>query len=151
MRHKWIVVASRTIADIYTFSPDGEELVPVEHLEHPEGRLHAEDFDADRPGRAFDSVGGGRHAMGPEVSPTAHQAEVFAGEIAARISAARCRNELSGVLLIAEPTFLGRLRAALDDESAELVTATMDKGLTNLPAPELMKRLHRMLYTTRHV
>lgn len=144
MRERWIVVASRTVADIYTLSPTKETLVPVAHFENPQGRLHDQALEADRPGRAFDSAGRGRHAMSTEVSASEHVADRFAAEIAAALESARCRNALAAVTLVAEPTFLGRLKAALDDETEQLVTATLEKGLTDLPAPDLLLHLRRL-------
>jgi protein required for attachment to host cells len=109
----WVVVSSRTTARFLAASSPLGELRQVEAMEHPEGRLHARELTSDLPGRAFDSKGGGRHALENEVDPERHEAVQFARRVAARLESARVRGEVERLILIAPPEFLGFLRSAL--------------------------------------
>lgn len=141
MAGKWIVVANRVVAQIYKLDVETAQLVAVECLSHPEGRLHNRDIGADRPGRAFDSVGKGRHAMGRSVSDTEHSTEVFAREIARRLERGRMERAFESLVLVAEPRFLGRLQGFLHGELSHLVTATVGKDLVDCEPLELFRRV----------
>ena len=65
----WIVVADNAKARIFAVDRVDGNLQLVDTLVHPEGHRQAKDINADRPGRAFDIVGHGRHSMGTEVDP----------------------------------------------------------------------------------
>ena len=78
----WILVAHRAGARLFENKGPGKGLSLVENIDHPEGRLKDHDINADRPGRAFDNLGAGRHGMGKEVSPTQHVSQQFAKSLA---------------------------------------------------------------------
>ena len=141
MAGKWIVVANRAVAQIYKLDRETAQLVAVECLSHPEGRLHNRDLGADRPGRAFDSFGKSRHAMGASVSEKEHSTEVFAREIAHRLERGRMERAFESLVLVAEPRFLGRLQGMLQGELSHLVTGTVAKDLVDCEPLELFQRI----------
>lgn len=59
-------------------------------------------------------------------------AEHFAAELASELGAARTGNQVTSLVLVAEPHFMGLLRAALDKPTAALVERTIDKDLVGL-------------------
>jgi protein required for attachment to host cells len=132
MSDRWLVVAHRAGARIFSIHDHGRALRLVDNLDHPRGRLHAGDIDADRPGRAYDSVGGGRHAMEREEGATERDAADFARLVAARLERGRIESACDELVVVAEPRFLGLLRAALDKPTAALVTASVDKDLAHV-------------------
>lgn len=145
MSTTWILVAHRSGARVLAQEARGKPLQLIEDLPHPEGRLRDGDINADRPGRAFDIVGAGRHAMGKEQSPTERVAERFAKTLAERLRQGRIENRYDALVLVAEPRFLGELRAALDAPTAALVRATLDKDLGGVETRELAAHLKDVL------
>ncbi len=67
----------------------------------------------DKPGRAFDSFGKGRHSMGRKETKRQNELRRFAREVGHRINGAMIAGEFEHLVLIAEPTFLGYLRQEL--------------------------------------
>ncbi len=94
---------------------------------------------ADRPGRTFDSVGQGRHAMEPTSDAHAELKDQFARLIADRL--AEHGSDFDRLVLIAPPEALGRLRSALPPAVAGKVTRELGKDLTHLPNSELPDHL----------
>ena len=85
----WVVVAESSRAKIYGMRNLRTPLVELDDLVHPEGRLHARDLTSSRPGRAYDSVGQGRHAMEVDVGPKDQEAINFAKRITGQLESAR--------------------------------------------------------------
>lgn len=141
MARTWIVVAHRSGARVFEQSGPGKGLEAVTTLEHPAGRLKNREIDSDKQGRAFDSHGTGRHAYSREQEPTEHVAAQFAREIAALLEDGRNGQKYDRLVLVAEPRFLGLLRAALSEQTASLVTATLDKDLGGIEDRDLPKHL----------
>ncbi len=145
MKKTWIVVADRTTATLYEL--EGRSLAKREELSHPEGRLQDREIDTDRQGRAFDSHGEGRHAMERAQSPSEREGEKHAHAIAAAITEARTNGGAERFFLVAEPGFLGQLRAAMDDTDAALVEGSVQKRLTDADQDTLKKALSEVLPT----
>jgi protein required for attachment to host cells len=129
MKDVWIVVANSTRCRIFRQHKHGEPLLPVEDLDHPEGRLRARDLASDRPGRAFDSAGSGRHAMGQTVDPLEQETIRFAKTVADRIDAGRKRECFDRLVLVADPRFLGHLRQGLSSATRQRLTTELKKNL----------------------
>ena len=97
---------------------------------------------ADRPGRAFASVGGARSAVG-DSDWHELQEEHFAHEIAARINKSAERGLFQEIVIVAPPRTLGEIRKALSAKAAGLVTGELAKDLTRHPLREIEKALSR--------
>ncbi len=133
MKKSWILIANRSGARLFENTGPGKGLTLLEAIAHPAGHLKNQDINADKPGRSFDSGGQGRHALGKSESPTEHENERFAKELAVRLNDGRTHNQYSRVVLVAEPGFLGMLRASLDKQTAAMVEATIEKDLAYVP------------------
>ena len=96
-----------------------------------------QEFDSDRPGRSFDSVGKGRHAMSPPETSQKHQAELFARQVASRLNDAVTRGEISHIVLLAAPAFLGHLRTELSDTALKVVAHAEPRNLTGLAEKDI--------------
>lgn len=129
MNKTWILVAHRAGARIFENDGPGTGLRPVDTITHPEGRLANKALGSDTPGRSFDSHGANRHALGKEHDPVETVAQEFARALAARLDAGRTKHAYGKLVLVAEPRFLGMLRAALPPHTATLVSATLDRDL----------------------
>ena len=127
---RWIIVADSTRCRLFA---QDEEFGPIREFEsfvRPENRQRERELYADRQGRTFDSHGQGRHAMERPRTARQQEADRFASAIATRVSKARKANEVDGIVLIAEPKFLGRLRDCLEKQSQQLVELEIAANLT---------------------
>lgn len=110
----WVVVADESRATIYAREKRFSPMQVVESLRNDTAREKDRNLVTDRSGRAFDSRGAGRHAMGGDESGTKLQSYlVFAKEIAERISSGRQHGKFDRLVVVAAPRFLGVLRPAL--------------------------------------
>lgn len=141
----WIVVADNAGARLFAHEGPGTGLKPINELSHPAGRLHDRDIGSDRPGRSFDRMGSGRHAMDPRQTPREHENELFTRDIAKVLTEGRHQHRYQKLVLVAAPKVLGSLRAQLDDATSEAVMASLDKDLTDVSASELPRHLAPLL------
>lgn len=141
MNKTWILIAHRAGARIFENDGPGRGLKHLETIAHPEGRLQNKALGSDKPGRSFDSHGPGRHALGKEHGPAETVAQAFAHALAARLDAGRTKNTYGKLVLVAEPRFLGMLRAALSPQTAALVSATVEKDLGQVSDRDLPPHL----------
>jgi protein required for attachment to host cells len=137
MTTTWILVAHRSGARLFENLGPGKGLTLLETIDHPEGRLRSGEINSDKPGRAFDSFGGARHSMSKEHDPTEQVAMQFARRLAELLDKGRTRNQYTRLVLVADPRFLGDLRAALPPPTAALVSATVDKDLASASVHDL--------------
>jgi len=90
---------------------------------------------------AFYNFGQGRHAMSPKQEPTEHIAQQFALDLAELLNKGRVTHAYDKLVLMAEPKFLGILRAALDANTAALVVQTVNKELLDVKEEDLAEYL----------
>jgi protein required for attachment to host cells len=119
------------------------EAVPHEvlRISDPAAHLHDRDLVSDRPGRAYESVGGARHAIEREADPRQREAERFARRIARRLDEARRKGEFERLVVVAGPPFLGMLRAAMSRPTRGLVAHEIRKDLVHGPVAALREHL----------
>lgn len=110
MSRLWVVVADQSRARFFTVSDPRGPLLSVGEIEHPEAREKEQALTSDRPGRAFDSAGAGRHAMGTSVEPGKTETIRFARQVADHVQAAHNEGRCDRVLLVAGSPMLGMLR-----------------------------------------
>ncbi len=145
MNRTWILIAHRAGARIFENDGPGTGLKHVDAIAHPEGRLEDKALGSDKPGRSFDSHGPGRHALGKEHGPAETVAQEFAHALAARLDAGRTKHAYGKLVLVAEPRFLGMLRAALTPQTAALVSAVVEKDLVHVADHDLAAHLGGMI------
>ena len=114
MEKIWVLVADANRARYFeTDSPTGD-LRETTDMVHPESRLHERAIRTDKPGRAFDRSGQGRHALSEQESIREQSAIAFAIEIADHLDNARTKHSFDRLIVVAPPKFLGELRERLD-------------------------------------
>jgi protein required for attachment to host cells len=99
----------------------------------------------DRPARAFDSVGGGRHAMDRGRSLHEQEEEKFLKRVAARIGEAEKTKSFDHLVIAAPPRALGLLRTHLPQSAQSRIRAETPKDLLDEEAPKLRERLRELL------
>lgn len=98
------------------------------------------DQGADRPGRAYASVGGSRSAVG-DTDWHEIEEERFARAIAERINDGAEAGEFSEIVIVAPPKTLGEIRKDLSKKAQEKVAGELGKDLTRHPLPDIEKAL----------
>ena len=141
MTTTWILSANRSSASLFESDWPGKSMRRIQDIPHPQGRMQNQDIDTDKPGRVFDSFGEGRHSTSPKQEPTEHIAQQFALELAEMLNKGRLTNAYDKLVLIAEPKFLGILRAALDKNTESLVIQTVNKELLDVKEKDLAEYL----------
>ena len=132
-----IVACSGSTARLWRSDSRFGDWQALVELHHPESASRDGDLASDRPGRAFDSFGSGRHAMSQ--SNTAHQQELkkFAAEVADYINKGIANRGFEKIVLLAEPGFLGHLRNKLSGAAANAVIMTASKNLASLDEAQI--------------
>ena len=141
MTTTWILSANRSSASLFESDWPGKSMRRLQDIPHPQGRMQNKDIDTDKPGRVFDSFGEGRHSTSPKQEPTEHIAQQFALDLAEMLNKGRLTNAYDKLVLIAEPKFLGVLRAALDKNTESLVSQTVNKELLDIKEQDLAEYL----------
>lgn len=148
MKKYWIVVANNAQARFFEEGGRAGSLEEFANLDHPEGRMKAQDLDADRPGRSFESAGALRHGMTREVDAKKQHVLGFARELARRLDDARRKGELQRLILVAAPEFLGMVRQELSPETAALLEQSFDLDLCTLRPDQIRSHLPEKLFMT---
>jgi protein required for attachment to host cells len=99
--------------------------------------LPESEFASDRPGRAFDIVGKGRHAMSAPESGQDHQTLTFARQVAEYINSAIADSKVNKLVIFAAPRFLGYLRSELSDAALRAVALAEPRNLDDLDEKEI--------------
>ena len=144
MATNWVVVAENSRARLFEMDSPRGALRELETLAHPQGRQRIGEIDSDRPGRAFDSRGEGRHAMVRSVDPKEQGAMDFARRIADRLEQGRTGGAFDGLILVAPPAFLGLLRKSLGEPLRKTIVREINKDLAHLGDEEIARHVHTL-------
>jgi len=139
-KDEWVVVCDGKKALVLSNIGDAKfpNLKTLEVLEHKDLATH--ELGADKPGRAFSSVGHGRSAVGQ--TDWHDQAEHdFLVKLAHRLDAAVTAGKTKAVIIVAPPRALGVLRPAYSHALKAAVRAEVDKDLVKMPVGEIEKHL----------
>ena len=138
---KWVLVANGNRACVLAIEGrDKVSLLTQHHAESPPTR----DLVSDRPGRSFDRMGAGRHAMEPPSDAHRRTKVVFVQEIATYLDRARQRNHFQQLIVIAAPATLGVLRKNLAKPVLDAIVREIPVDLTHYridQLPEYLKKL----------
>jgi protein required for attachment to host cells len=141
----WIVVADRGRALVFENTGPGKGVKRAAMPEKASPHRAAREIMADKPGRAFDSKGQGRHAMEPQTDPVKVELRHFLAEVIGDLSRAHRDKKFDRLVLIAPPVSLGEMRKLLPQELEQLVIGEIDKDLTHVNANELARHLGEVM------
>ena len=139
-KNSWLIVANSSLARVFTLEKR-DQLTELKVLEHPESRLHNLDLVSDKPGRAFESVGGARHALEAKTTPKKQEFAIFAKIIADYLEAAHQNGEFDTLYIAANPSLLGLLRQSLHPQTIKAIKGEVDKDVTHLKLQEISSHL----------
>ncbi len=141
----WIVVADAARARIVSNEGVGHGIAEVADAEFENEILRDREIYADRPGRSHENAATDRHTIARPNDTKKQSSTAFAKSISDHLAARQGKKGFDRLVLIAEPSFLGHLRAALPKRTANVVTAEIAKDLTRAKNPELVKQLEAVL------
>jgi protein required for attachment to host cells len=145
MTETWVVSANDRRARILRSDSRTGPLTEIADLVHPIARMKESEFVTDRPGRSFDSLGKGRHAMSSQVDAKRQEEIRFAKEVIDRLEQGRTSGAFERLAVVASPAFLGHLRDTMSAALRTKVVLELDKDYTALPADELRAHLPERL------
>lgn len=138
---RWVVVADGARARIFEAHRHAPGLRPVLPYDLTGSRLRSGDRWSDRAGQSHQSAGHGAPSMAAPTDPIDHEHELLAREVAQVLAHGRNEHRVDAIVLVAAPSFLGRLRRAIDPQTRALVVAEDDRDLSRLPEHELEARI----------
>jgi protein required for attachment to host cells len=133
----WVLICDGARGRILANDGRGTGLREIESAENDKASAPTRDLGTDRPGRTFDSTGGGRHAMASPVDRHRFEKTQFTKEMAAIINAAALENGFDHLVLAAPPRVLGDLRQALRPQAAKKIVGEINKDLTQIALHDL--------------
>jgi protein required for attachment to host cells len=142
METTWYLVGDASRAFLFQRTKHNQPPTLVKEFSHDASRAHESELVSDRQGRNQNSSGGGYSvALSEKTSPKEVEAGSFAKELSHYLSSAHNKQEYNKLILVAPPHFLGLLRGEFNQNVTKSVTASADKDLSNLPMPEMIRRL----------
>lgn len=136
MSTTWILVANASRARLFENTGINKGLKLVSEFEHPASRMKASDLVTDRPGHMPRS-GNSQGAAQPPTDPKQNEAEHFAKDIANTLEMGRGQNGYERLIVAAAAPFLGVLKGHLSEGVTSLMSDSVNKDLTAVPAQEL--------------
>ncbi|MFW3615192.1 host attachment protein [Billgrantia antri] len=141
----WVMIADQSRARIFEMTESTGAMTEKETMVNPQGRLKDKDLGSDRPGRAFDTMGAGRHAMGKHHTPKEQSVIRFAHLVAEYLDTELHKASFERLVISAPPHFMGLLKQELSESTLNSITLALDKGLANLDAGEIRTHLPERL------
>ena len=141
----WILVANSSVAKLYANSGPKKGLTLVKELAHPESRQKNSELVTDRPGY-MQSAGLGHGARQPQTLPKQNEAHRFALELANELNHGRTTNQVSRIILVAPPAFMGLINLAMDNQTNQMVSDRFEKDYTKTPPTKLAGHLESCIF-----
>ncbi len=102
--------------------------------------LSDRELSADRPGRAFNSVGSARSAV-EQVDRHVQDEQRFLTQIAAHLDKAVLAGDTPSLIVVAPPRAIGILRRAYSSHVRQALRAEVEKDFVKLPVKEIERHL----------
>ena len=139
-KQTWLLVANGSEAIIYKYLAAGSALEELGGIGNGTRRYRNQDLVTERPGVMS---GGGSHihgkdAMTSELSPSDKAKKDFAKKVVDELDQARRHDKLHSVDIIAEPSMLGLLRDAMDNNMQKLIDKSVSKDGIGKNSDELL-------------
>jgi protein required for attachment to host cells len=126
----WVIVANKEKAKIYRVVKVGQ-FEEVASFVHPDGIKKGTDYYSERPSRAFDRMGVGRHAMEPETSLDEKRCATFAHILGDFLQASALRGDFDSLYVASEAKFLGYIRKLWPKQLVEKIDESFVKDIVS--------------------
>lgn len=137
----WILIADGAHARIFANHGPGKGIEAIEGGVINGDHRPDHELVRDRAARTFESVGDTRHAITPKTDPHRELKRDFAKHLAEVLDKNYSAKAFDRLVIVAPPTALGDLRAALTAQVKPHVYAELDKDLVKTPTAELPEHL----------
>ncbi len=137
----WILIADGARARIVKNTGPGRGVEADSNLVFRSEHRKLQEIMADKPGRGFDSVGKGRHAMAYGTDAVREDERYFLQGLAERLEKEALADAYDRLILIAPPRALGDLRPFLSKPVRNRIHEEIAKDLTQLPNDRLAVHL----------
>jgi protein required for attachment to host cells len=141
----WILIADGASARILQNSGLGKGLHAVAGGVFEGDHAATHDIMSDRAGRTFSSAGPARSAIEAHSDPHRELKRTFAHRLADALADGWRKGAYDRLIIVAAPSALGDLRAALSKEVSAKVTAEVAKDLTKIPDTAIAEHLKDVL------
>ena len=141
----WILIADGARARVLENDGPGKGLHEVAGGVFHGDHAATHDIMSDREGRSHSSVGPGRSAIEAHSDPHRELKKKFAHQLADALADGLQRKAYDRLVIVAAPSALGDLRAALSDQVRAKVTGEVAKDLTKTPDGEVAEHLRDVL------
>lgn len=141
----WILIADGAHARIFSNSGPGKGIVAVKGGVMEGDHRPDDELVSDSLGRSFESSGNMRHAIAPRTDPHRELKRTFAVQLAEMLDQRLAEKAYDRLVIVAPPSALGDLRAALSEHVKPLVSAELNKDLVKTPTVELPQHLAEVL------
>ncbi|GAB3546943.1 hypothetical protein GCM10027343_25550 [Noviherbaspirillum agri] len=148
MQATWIVSANASRARFFSQEQSSDALEEINDMVNDAARLRSVDTETDKLGPTAASKS--RHNVGaatpnklyePAQTPEAHQAELFARDIAGFLLQGYQEGRFQKLSLVVSPQFLGMLRKLLDPRLESVVTLEINKDYTQFSPQQLLEQV----------
>jgi protein required for attachment to host cells len=141
----WILIADGARARVLENDGPGKGLHEVEGLVFHGDHESTHEIMSDREGRSHASVGPGRSAIEAHSDPHRELKKKFAHRLAEALAQGLQRKAYDRLVVVAAPSALGDLRAALPAAVRAKVTGEVAQDLTKTPDAEVARHLADVL------
>lgn len=147
MQATWIVSANASRARFFS-QEQPDHLEEINDMVNEAERQRRLDLESDKLGptsasKSIHNTGGQtpNKLYEPAQTPDAHQAELFARDIAGYLLQAYNEGRFQQLSLVVSPQFLGMLRKLLDPQLESVVSLEIDKDYTQFSPQELLEQV----------
>lgn len=137
----WILIADGARARILENDGPGRGLQPVPGAVYHGDHASTHEIMSDRTGRTYQSQGQARSAIEAHSDPHRELKKKFAHQLADVLARGLQQKAYDRLVIVAAPSALGDLRAALSEQVRTKVTAELAKDLTKTPDTEVAGHL----------
>jgi protein required for attachment to host cells len=148
MHATWIVSANASRARFFSQEQSSDHLEDINDMVNDAERLRRLDLESDKVGptsasKSMHNTGGAtpNKTYEPAQTPDAHQAELFARDIAGFLLQGYQQGRFQHLSLVVSPQFLGMLRKLLDPQLEQAVTLEINKDYTQFSPEQLLEQV----------
>lgn len=142
----WILIADGAHARVLEQVGRGAALVEVAGVRRSIVLPRSRDLGDDKPGRAEQMLGGPRSAMEPRTDPHRELKRKLAHEVADMLAGMLAEKAFDKLVIVAPPTTLGDVRAALSAPVRAVVAGEVTADLTKTPDHEVAGHLRDVIF-----
>lgn len=126
----WVMIANKSFAKIFEVKGLGRHIKEIHHFDNPDGHKKGGEIYSDRPGRSFDRIGGGRHALADDkVDVHDHEQQLFATQLVHVLQDGKNNKAYDELAFVAPSYVLNILSKALPGPLRKCVVKEVAKDL----------------------